>query len=51
VTTPRQLNLILDDVVLQGMTAAQRQAALKSLAQLVLEASGVKRREVGDDIA
>lgn len=51
VTAPRQLNLVLDDVVLQGMTAAQRQAALKSLAQLVLEASGAKTWEVGDDIA
>ena len=30
-TAPRQLDLVLDDVVLQGMTAAQRQAAIQSL--------------------
>jgi len=50
-TAPRQLDLVLDDIVLQGMTAAQRQAALESLAQLVLEASGAVTREVGDDSA
>jgi len=50
-TAPRQLDLVLDDVVLQGMTAAQRQAALKLLAQMLLEASGAETWEVGDDIA
>lgn len=50
-TATRQLDLVLDNVVLQGMTAAQREAALKSLAQLLLEASGAVTREVGDDIA
>jgi hypothetical protein len=33
------------------MTAAQRQAALKLLAQMLLEASGAETWEVGDDIA
>ena len=50
-TLPRQLDLVLDDVRLQGMTAAQRRAALKSLAQLLLEASGAVATEVGDDDA
>lgn len=50
-TTPRQLDLVLDDVVLQGMTVTQRQAAIKSLVQLLLEASGGATREAGDDLA
>ncbi len=50
-TAPRQLDLVLDDVVLQGMTAAQRQAAIQSLAQLLLEARGSATREAGDDLA
>ena len=48
---PRQLDLVLDDVRLRGMTPAERQAALRSLAHLLLEASGVATREVGDDHA
>jgi hypothetical protein len=46
---PRQLDLVLDDVRLRGMTTAQRKAALKTLAQLVLEASGAVIKEAGDD--
>ena len=48
---PRQFALVLDDVRLQHMTAAQRQAVLKTLAQLLLEASGAVTVEVGDDDA
>lgn len=48
---PRQLDLALDDARLQGMTTAQRAAALKALAQLLLEASGAVTAEVGDDDA
>jgi hypothetical protein len=33
------------------MTAAQRQAVLKTVAQLLLEASGAMTVEVGDDDA
>jgi hypothetical protein len=47
----RQLDLVLDDVRLQGMTAAERQAALRSLARLLLEASGVAMLEASDDHA
>jgi hypothetical protein len=50
-TAPRQLDLVLDDVRLRGMTAAERQAALGSLARLLVEASGIVMREVGDDHA
>jgi hypothetical protein len=45
----RQFALVLDDVRLQRMTAAQRQAVLKTVAQLLLEASGAVTAEAGDD--
>lgn len=48
-TTPRQLDLVLDDARLRGMTPTQRQAALLSLAHLLLEAARVATREAGDD--
>jgi hypothetical protein len=48
---PFQLDLVLDDVRLRGMTAAERQAALRAIAQLLLEAGGTAREEVGDDNA
>jgi hypothetical protein len=48
---PRQLDLILDDVRLRSMTLAERQAALRSLAHLLLEASGIATHEAGDDRA
>jgi len=38
---PLQLDLVLDDVRLQGMTAAQRQTVLRAFARLLLEAGGV----------
>jgi hypothetical protein len=50
-TVPRQLDLVLDDVRLRGMTLAQRQPALRSLAHLLLDASGIATPEVGDDHA
>jgi hypothetical protein len=50
-TAPRQLDLVLDDVRLRGMTPAERQTALRSLAHLLLEASGTATQEVGDDHA
>jgi hypothetical protein len=48
---PLQLDLVLDDVRLQGITAAQRQTVLRALARLLLEAGDVATREVGDDHA
>ena len=47
--TPRQLDLILDDTRFRGMTLVERQAVLRALAQLLLEASGMAKREVSDD--
>jgi hypothetical protein len=48
---PRQLDLILDDTRFRGMTLAERQAVLRALARLLLEASGVAKREFSDDNA
>lgn len=48
---PLQLDLILDDVCLQGMTVGERHAALKALAQLFLEASGAVTTGGADDDA
>ena len=42
-------SLVLEDVRLRGMTPAERQAALRSLAYLLLEASGITTQEAGDD--
>jgi hypothetical protein len=50
-TIPRQLDLVLDNVRLRGMTPAERHAALRSLAYLLLEASGIATREADDDHA
>ena len=44
--TPRQLDLILDDTRFRGM---ERQAVLRALARLLLEASGVAMQEASDD--
>lgn len=48
---PRQLDLILDDTRFRGLTLVERQAALKALALLLLEASSVAKREASDDNA
>ena len=50
-TAPRQLDLVLDDVRFRGMTPAERQAVLRALARLLLEAGGIATREVSDDNA
>jgi hypothetical protein len=47
----RQLDLVLDDARLEGMTTVERQAAIRALARLVLEASGITMWEGGDDNA
>jgi hypothetical protein len=47
--TPRQLDLILDDTRFRGMTRVERQAVLRALARLLLEASGVAMQEASDD--
>lgn len=48
---PLQLDLVLDDACLQGMTVGERHAALKALAQLFLEASGAVTTGGADDDA
>jgi hypothetical protein len=48
---PRQLDLILDDVRFRAMTPTERQAVLRAIARLLLEAGGVATREVSDDNA
>jgi hypothetical protein len=50
-TAPRQLDLVLDDVRFRAMTPAERQAVLRAMARLLLEAAGVATREVSDDNA
>jgi hypothetical protein len=47
--TPRQLDLILDDTRFRGVTPVERQAVLRALARLLLEASGVAMQEASDD--
>jgi hypothetical protein len=46
---PHQLDLVLDDVRFRAMTPAERQAVLRAMARLLLEAGGVGTREVNDD--
>jgi len=48
---PLQLDLVLDDVRLRAMTPAERQAVLRAMARLLLEAGGVSMREISDDNA
>jgi hypothetical protein len=39
---PRQLDLVLDDVRFQAMTAAERRAVLRAMARLLLEAGAIE---------
>lgn len=45
----RQLAISLDRPVLNGMTPAERNAAIRRLARLLMEAAGVDPKEIGDD--
>jgi hypothetical protein len=49
-TASRQLDLVLDDARLRGMTREERSQALRSLAHLLIEACGMAMQEAGDDI-
>lgn len=44
-----QLTIALDDMKLRGMTPAERDVAVASLANLLLEAIGLPARESGND--
>ena len=46
---PRQLAISLDRLVLDGMTPAERNAAIRRLARLLMEAAGAQPEEIGDD--
>ena len=46
---PRQFAMALDRPVLNGMTVEDRRVAVGRLARLLMEASGVDPKEIGDD--
>jgi hypothetical protein len=46
---PRQLAISLDRPVSNGMTPSDRKAAVRGLADLLMEAAGVDLKETGDD--
>ena len=46
---PRQLAISLDRPVLNAMTPADRNVAVRRLARLLMEAAGVDPKEIGDD--
>nr|WP_294559918.1 hypothetical protein [uncultured Rhodopila sp.] len=46
---PRQLAIALDRPVLNGMTPSDRNAAVRRLARLLLEAAGAHPEEISDD--
>ena len=48
---PRQLDFVVDNLRLLGMTEKERQVALRLLARLLREASGVAMPEISDDNA
>ena len=45
----RQLAILLDRPVLNGMTSSDRNAAVRRLARLLMEAVGMDPKEIGDD--
>jgi len=49
--TAHQLAIALDRPVLNGMTSSDRNAAVRRLARLLMEAAGVDPKEIGDDDA
>ena len=46
---PRQLAIALNCPVLNGMTPSDRNAAIRRLTRLLIEATGAQPEEVGDD--
>lgn len=46
---PRQFAMPLDRPLLNGMTANDRNTAVRRLARLLMEAAGVDPKEIGDD--
>jgi hypothetical protein len=46
---PRQLAMVLDRPMLNGMTVDDRSIAVRRLARLLMEAASMAPEEVGDD--
>ena len=46
---PRQLAILLNRPVLNGMTSTDRNTAIRRLARLLMEAAGADPEEIGDD--
>lgn len=46
---PLQLAISLDRPVLNGMTPSDRDATIRCLARLLMEAAGMDPKEIGDD--
>ena len=46
---PQQFAMALNCPVLNGLAAADRSIAVRHLARLLMEASGVDPKEIGDD--
>ena len=46
---PRQLSMALDSQEMNGLSAAERDAVMSSLARLLMEAAGLETEEGGDD--
>ena len=46
---PRQFVMPLDPPVLSGMTSTDRNAAIRRLARILMEAAGLEPEEIGDD--
>jgi hypothetical protein len=47
--TPRQLAMVLDRPVLNGITVDDRNTAVRRLARLLMEAASMDPKEIGDD--
>ncbi len=48
-TPPRQIAMSLDPPVLNGMTIADRNIAIRYLARVLMEAAGANPEEISDD--
>jgi hypothetical protein len=46
---PRQLGIVLNRPVLDRITPAERNTAIRRLARLLMDAAGAQSEEIGDD--
>jgi hypothetical protein len=49
VTPGRQMNLVFDDSRLEGLGALERLKIISTLAQILMQAAGVRVEELDDD--